>query len=186
MLKINRKEGQLDWTVFNTLPEEVKSSFLLPNGQFLRIIVYEDKLRLFVMNSPTREGVSSGIYIVNRKDGSVSDNYQQLDEREADIIYKTLCFIFLTENTETILNPKATHTSGLGGRIKIQNCLSVPLIIVNKRWNTKTIRQESFGVRGHFAIRWTGKGGTIAKVIFIEPYEKGGLVRKSGKELSSI
>jgi hypothetical protein len=57
------------------------------------------------------------------------------------------------------------------------------VIQVNSNWNTKVIRTDSFGVRGHHRLQPHGKGRKEYKWIYIEPYEKGIMRRLPQKEL---
>jgi hypothetical protein len=87
----------------------------------------------------------------------------------------------LTENTEVEVMPGQRYGTRKEG--KIINSLKESIIVVNSCWNIKIIRTEGFPVRGHAAIRWTGEGRSIAKLVYIEPYQKTGYSRQSGKEL---
>lgn len=69
---------------------------------------------------------------------------------------------------------KGTKKSG-----KIINELPFPLTIINSKWNVTSVRTEGWYVSGHFALRWTGKGREVAKMVFIQPFEKHGMVRKA-------
>ena len=81
---------------------------------------------------------------------------------------------------------KPGEKSGTKKSGKIINSLPVPITIINSKWNITSIRTDGFNVSGHFALYWTGEGRRIPKMIFREPYEKKGYVRKAAnKSISS-
>lgn len=187
MLKVKKKpwEGgyRYDWRVFSDI-KNGRYTFVLPDNRVIRMSVEDEVLAFVYMFFSFKPGSNLHgelrweMFNMNRVEGwesaHVSTNNVQsiLDE-----LYRLLCFIFLCENDEVVLQPGQKH--GTQKTEKIINTLRLPLTIVNSRWNTKVIMQESFGVRGHFAIRWTGAGRTMAKMVWVEPFVKHGYTRQA-------
>jgi hypothetical protein len=60
------------------------------------------------------------------------------------------------------------------------NKTSLPIEILDSTWFTTIVRSEGFAVGGHFRLQPVGPGRSERKLIWIEPYEKTGYVRKAG------
>lgn len=56
--------------------------------------------------------------------------------------------------------------------------------LIDSKWFTTLIKSDSFGVKGHFALRACGKGRSERKLVWINPYEKSGYTR-TAKMLST-
>lgn len=185
LLKLDVKEnGHYDWSVFKHLPLLTKYTFIFPNNHLLRMKVYENSivfcdLRFKLENRKTMEGQSNWEnFFIDRESGELCDHFNSPVMKEIEeFIYKFLCFMFLTENDEMILNPGQSHGSRRTG--KVINELKMPMTVVNSRWNITTIRNQGFAVSGHFRLQPCGAGHIDRKLIFIEPFEKKGYVRKA-------
>lgn len=178
-----RSEEMFDWTVFKNLKNQ-KSTFYMNNGDCLRMVVSEGTLWFCYMKMDIDHSKENfghlywTMFYVDRATGEQCDHFKHEDVLTREVfVYKLLCFMFLTDNDEVIVPPGTKYGTKKEG--KVINTLKVPITIVNSRWNTTVIRTEKFGVRGHFALRWAGQGHTLAKIVFIEPYEKKGYIRKS-------
>jgi hypothetical protein len=79
-----------------------------------------------------------------------------------------------------LVEPGRKYGTKKSGKL-INTFTDIPLTIVNSKWNITSIRTEGFEVKGHFALRWTGEGRKIPKMVFIEPFQKNGYMRKSMK-----
>lgn len=95
----------------------------------------------------------------------------------AEFTYKMMCFIFLSENEFQIVAPGRKYGTKKSGRL--MNDLPVPITTVTSKWNITSIRTEGFAVSGHFHIYHTGPGRTVPKLVFVNPFEKHGYVRKA-------
>jgi hypothetical protein len=118
--------------------------------------------------------------VKNEGDGDVVyygkfDN-EQIDEVE-QIVYSLLIFTQLTQVEEELLPPGRSHGTRKQG--KVLNDLRMNFTLVTSKWNITSIRTEGFGVVGHIALRWTGPGRTIPKLVIIEPFQKHGYIRKA-------
>ena len=91
-------------------------------------------------------------------------------------IYRLLCFLYLSENTEEVLAPREKRGTRSSG--KIINSLPFPLTVVTSKWNVTTKRTEGFDVSGHFRL-WKRKTTGEWEMIFINPFKKSGYTRKS-------
>lgn len=187
MLKIDK----CDWSLFKSL-KECKDTLILPDtkdnlNRILRVKIYDDVIR-FCFLTFKKDNVKKNyghinwcIFYVNRITGEKCDHFEHKDVKTIEtLLYKLMCFMYLTKNEEIIVKPKSKYGTLKAG--KVINPLDIPVIIVNSYWNTTLIRNEKFDVRGHFAIRWSGINRSIPKLVFIEPFEKQGYVRKSIKD----
>lgn len=181
MLKVSKTESDVyNWKVFNNQPE-CKKTFIFPDNSFLRMNITEAVMHFNFARytGSLNDGkIAWDMFFVKKDSGVQVNDYNKNEvEKIETTIFKLLCFIFLTENDEVVVSPGAKHGTRKDG--KIINDLSVPITIVNSRWNTTVIRNEGFGVSGHFALRWAGVGKTEARIVFIEPFTKHGYIRKS-------
>lgn len=62
---------------------------------------------------------------------------------------------------------------------KYFNDNKMPIKILNSTWFTTIVRSEGFGVTGHFRFQPYGPGMTQKKLIYIEPFQKYGYIRKA-------
>lgn len=202
MLKVNRgKDGNFDWSVFSHL-KPLKYTFILPP--------MDDStggicIRMKIGGKTVNEGFIELIYLYFNLDKRSRDygmanwellyanmtenepcehfNHENVKGKKIDeLIYKLLCFMFLSDNEEEIIQPgqkKGTQKTG-----KIINILPFPLTLVTSKWNITSIRTEGFQVSGHFALRWTGTGRTMPRMVLIEPYEKHGYIRHAHKPVT--
>jgi hypothetical protein len=182
LLKIKRNNitNFFDWTVFKNIKEQ-KLTFIFPDNALLRLEFKQEHIMFAHLSVNKMYNKVSGklawiLFYANRETGELSQNFADKDVQSLDeFIYALLCFMYLTDNDELELKAGAKYGTRKQG--KIINELPCPITIVNSRWNTTTIRTESFGVCGHFAIRWTGSGRTNARMVFINPFEKKGYKR---------
>jgi hypothetical protein len=191
-LKVSKRDVpgygmQYDWRVFAGA-KAGKKTFIFPNGQMFRfkidagglISIFYAGYDSGVKNVPDTEVKWVMLYF-DTKDGRQCEHFMSEDGKLfEEFIYKLLCFFYLSENTEEILKPG--HRQGTKKSGKLINDLGAPLIIVNSKWSITSVRTEGFNVSGHLAIRWTGPGSKIPKMVFIEPFEKKGYVRKALSE----
>lgn len=185
MLKINKNGDHYNWDVFKHLPEQ-KVTFIFHDNNALRMIVSEDTLWFCHLNFKFEKGSDNDgnlgwvMFFLNRKTGELCEHFNHVDVRNLEeFIYKFLCFFYLTENTEEIVPAgKVVGTRKTG---KISNDFNFPLTMVTSKWNVTSIRNEAFGVRGHFRVQPYKTG---YQIIFIEPFVKSGYVR-TAKKLTS-
>lgn len=202
MLKVKRREDdQFDWSVFRHL-KPCKYTFILPptddstGGICIRMkiggkTVNEGHIEFvylyFNIDKKSRDfGMAQWeLLFVDMNENTQCDHFNHPNARNKNIdevLYKLLCFIFLSDNEEEIIQPgqkKGTRRSG-----KIINILPFPLTIVTSKWNITSIRTEGFPVKAHFALRWTGTGRTMPRMVLIEPYEKHGYIRHGHKPVT--
>lgn len=179
------KFKDLDWSVFYHLSDQ-KKTFILPDNNVLRIWIYEGYIHFLfldmIMYDKDNGNLLSILFYIDKVKHEKCSHFKHQDVKEREeFIYKLMCFFFLTENEEITI--KSGHRYGVRKSGKIVNKLPFDVIFVNKNWNITSIRNEGFQVSGHFAIRWSGEGRAIPKIVFIEPFEKKGYVRKAKSEL---
>lgn len=184
MLKVSRENNLLDWTVFMGKIKEGKTTYILPDNRVIRMRAYGNKLGFCIISAnKVVDGIAHtefSTFHVNRLDNELSSNWKttpQIIENEL-LIYKLLCFLYLSENTEQVVAPGGKQGTRKSG--KIINSLPFPIITVTSNWNIASIRTEGFDVSGHFRLQPT-KAGT--KMIFIEPFRKHGYTRTAKPQL---
>ncbi len=183
LLKITKKSEHYDWTVFHEV-KDCKKTFIFPNNQCLRMWISGDTIMfchlMFKFHKGSKnEGVSNWVmFYLNRITGELCDHFKHQDVTSIEeFIYKLLCFVFLSDNEEILVEPGRKYGTKKQG--KVINELTIPLTVINSRWNVTTIRTDSFGVRGHFALRRVGEGRVNTRMVFIQPFEKKGYVRRA-------
>lgn len=120
------------------------------------------------------------LFWVNFETGQISSNFGSEDvNRVAPFLYSLMAFTELSDTTEVVVPARQSY--GTRKTFKLVNILDIPLTIINSNWNVTTIRSEGFPVRGHSAIRHTGQGRTVPRLVYIAPFEKKGYTRKAGK-----
>ncbi len=176
--------NHFDWSVFSNVPNG-QFTFIMPNNQCLRMNVDDTCMHfiwfdMIIVDKKKNDGhLHYHLFYISKNENwkpCIHFDSKQVQERQ-DLVFKLLCFIYLSETEEEIIKPgerKGTKKSG-----KVVNDLGEPITIINSKWNITSIRNEGFEVSGHFALRWSGAGRTEAKVVFIQPYSKNGYVRKS-------
>jgi hypothetical protein len=193
----------LDWSFFFDI-EPCKKTFLLPDNSMLRILFTEEHINVFYSKAMSPfvtvddisgyESVNTVAFTIykTKDDSTDSANNPNVKSKKIsttpaynskhidnELIYKIFCFVFLSEPEEVIVQPGHKHGTKKSG--KLVNASDFPIIVVNKNWNITSIRTEGFKVSGHFAIRHTGPGRGIPKLVLIAPFEKRGYVRKASK-----
>ncbi len=187
MLKINKKDEHYNWQVFKGLKNQ-KVTFIFNDNSCLRMLVSDDTIwfchiKFTFEKSSDNDGKMYWVmFYFDRESGELCDHFNHKDVLDMEeYIYKFLCFFYLTNNSEEIIPAGVVYGTRKSGKIK--NDFNFPLVLVNSRWNTTTIRTEQFGVRGHFRIQPRGVGRQDYEVIFIEPYTKDGYIRKAQSDL---
>lgn len=181
MLQVKRKNSEYNWSVFNSI-NNGKFTFIFSDNKLIRLFIDDNVIHItFVkmdMEDEEKGNMKWTMFYLDKNTGDKCEHFIHKDVQEIEeFCYKLLCFVYLTENEEIIINTKEKYGTKKTG--KIINTLPFPLTIINSKWNITTIRTDKIEVRGHFAIRWTGEGRTIPKLVFIEPFEKNGYVRKA-------
>ena len=184
-LKVHRKNDALDWTVFKDV-KDGKFTYIFPNNQLVRVVFESEMVHIMLMyfnvnDQKTGDGEANWTLVyADRITGKRCDH---ADTKEGafteEVAYKLLCFIHLSEIEEVVIEKGRKWGTRKQG--KIVNSLPFDLVKVDSTWNVTSIRTDGFNVKGHFAIRWTGTGRTVPKVVWINPFQKKGYVRKAKK-----
>lgn len=183
LLKITKKGNHFDWTVFKHLTDR-KVTFILPNNTFLRMVIQDDKMHFFHNKFELQDKVKGTghtlfvLFYLNRVTGELCEHFEHQDVKSIEeMVYKFLCFFYLTDNQEEVITPGKVHGTRKTG--KTLNDFDFPVTIVTSKWNITTIRTEGFDVSGHFRVQPCGEGRANSKIIFIEPFKKNGYIRKA-------
>lgn len=184
-LKISRTNDKLDWTVFKNIPIG-KFTYILPNNTVVRILFEENLVHAMYLYFNYRDGSKNNgvaqwnLIFCNRTTGERCD-YVKTEKGSftEEFSYKLLCFVHLSEISELVIEKGKKWGTRKQG--KIINTLPFDILRIDSTWNVTSIRTDGFGVKGHFAIRWTGKGRNVPKVVFISPFQKKGYKRIAKK-----
>lgn len=169
-----------DWSVFDSLREQ-KITLILPNNALLRVH-RTDKFLSFIhltLDWKKHEGhIDYTASFIDFNFKRLSANWIDKEMQGIELyVYRLLCFMYLTENTEEIVQPG--HKYGTRKSGKVVNQMKIPVTVVTSKWNVTSIRTEGFDVSGHFRLQPTING---PKIIFIQPFRKHGYVRRAKKE----
>ncbi len=184
LLKVEKKDNHWNWSVFLDIPEG-KRTFIFDNNQLLRIWKDSHGRISFIWMTFVfdQRGVIDGnakweMFWVDLKTNYECEHFGSQPIKEIELlIYRLMCFMFLTENDEVTVQPGLKHGTRKSG--KLINSLNIPLTIVNSRWNTTIVRDEGFDVSGHYRLQPYGPKMTKNKIIFIQPFSKSGYERKA-------
>ncbi|EHQ25552.1 hypothetical protein [Mucilaginibacter paludis] len=193
MLKVTNKNGIYDWTVFKHV-KPCKLTFIFKNNSFLRVWIHHHVIQFlhgqFVYYSQQEKlkykatGTIDVVQLyVDRNTGEPTAYFAHASANGMEeTFYKLLCFFFLSENQEIIVNPGKSYGTKKQPDA-LSNDINVPVTIVNSCWNITSIRTDGFDVSGHFRLQPCGPALADTRMIFIEPYKKHGYVRKAAKPL---
>jgi len=182
---------QYDWAYFKNLKDQ-KTTFIFPDNSFLRLLVDNKMLNFSHTRFKFNEGdknhgiMHNVMFYVDMETGEMCEHFKHPDVQEIELfIYKLLAFFFLSDNEMVIVEPGHKCGTRKSGKF-INTFKDIPITIVNSNWNITSIRTDGFEVRGHFALRWTGEGRSIPKMVFIEPFKKNGYIRRASRENHDI
>lgn len=173
-----------DWTYFKGLKNQ-KTTFIFPDNSLLRFSVDGDTLHFcnlfFNFNKGDKNNgqLNWTMFYVNRMTGEQCEHFNHNDVKEIELfVYRLLSFFYLSENEHIIIEPGGKNGNRKQGKF-INSFANIPVTIVNSKWNITSIRTEGFDVDGHFAMRWTGAGRNVPRLVLIEPFKKHGYVRRA-------
>lgn len=184
-LSLMKLNDNLDWTYFKGLKDQ-KMTFVFPDNSLLRFRIENNVIQMIhlkMLNSKLMADLNQpnnvvwDVFCIDAESGDKSSNFDDSQAIREKFMYRILCFFFFSENTEVVVDAGKKYGTKKEG--KIINKLPFPITVVNSNWNITSIRTDEFGVRGHFAMRWTGKGRLTPKMVFIEPFTKNGYVKKA-------
>lgn len=170
-----------NWSVFNFIKTGTKVTFIIPDGRIIRFRVLDNMLHFLTFSSrflPEEGKIDNtfDFFFYDKKNETVSTNWHEMKKFD-ELIFKVMCFFYLSENTEIEIPPGKSHGTRKQG--KVLNDTPVPVTIVNSNWNVTSVRTEGFDVRGHFRLQPTLTG---VKMIFINPFRKHGYVRRAKRD----
>lgn len=188
-----KKAMQADgWQVFKGI--NCKRTLIIGNDHLnvcIRYLLTDTHVAVTYFDAIRQHGLRTGehwlnyhFFFVDLENGELSSNFpEETIIRIAPIVYTLMCFVELTENEEIVVQPGAKHGTQKTG--KLINTYSEPITIINSRWRKVVIHDGEFPVRGHAAIRYTGPGRTIPRLVYIEPYIKHGYKRTYGEPVAN-
>lgn len=104
--------------------------------------------------------------------------FSQIDDETffaLSLSIRSLLFLELTEPEILVLPPNKKQGTRKAG---YYNDGDNSITIVDSTWNKFIVRTDGFGVAGHFRLQVHGPGRQQRKLIWINPFEKQGYVRK--------
>ena len=176
------------WIIFRKL-KDFKKTFIIPTSDgkqvCIRVLKQEGLLYFFQIES-TYVGDKSAIkYILLYVNIDTNDICEYMDNQEnkelGPFLYSLMCYVLLCENEEVIVTPGKKYGTKKEGNFI--NTFASNVIVINNTWNITSIRVDGFPVKGHPAIRWVGIGRSECKLVYIQPFQKNGYIRKSGSLL---
>lgn len=185
LLKVHKKGNHFGWTVFKHLKNQ-KITFILPGNVVVRFLIQGDIMHIFHLGfkftTKTKEKGEGHMqwvmYWLNKNTGELCEHFEHTDVIALEeTMYKFLCFFYLTENQEEIVQAGKIYGTRKTG--KIANDFKFPVTVVNSKWNITSIRNEDFDVSGHFRLQPCGPNNSETKIIFIEPFKKFGYTRSA-------
>lgn len=190
-VKVN-SEGQYDWTVFNELSDSKKTFILYPafgwdGGGCLRVLVDKEMIEFCHIRFKFNEGSKDDgtchwtMFYINRFNNFHADHCNHNDVKQIyEFVYKLLCFVFLSDNEYQEVGAGLSVGTKKNGKFK--NDLPIPVTIINSKWNVTVVRTEGFLVSGHFALRRCGIGRVSTRMVYIQPFQKTGYIRRAASE----
>ena len=192
MLKVSKKNGVYDWTVFKDIVD-CKLTFIFRHNRLLRVLFSKKTIRFchveytyYSKEDKEKYKVPGTAYWINfwvdRVTGYQCDHFQHVDVKGPieTMVYHLLCFFYLSENTEIIVSPGKSYGTKKQPDALV-NDVNVPVTIVNSNWNITSIRTEGFNVKGHFRLQpYPSENKT--KMILIQPFKKHGYIRRATKQ----
>jgi len=187
LLKVSRNEkGWYDYTIFSHLSNR-KVTLIFPDNKLVRFVISDVQIIFdYIRFEPTKENKYEGqmnncLYYIDKDTGEPCTHYNHSDVKEIeDNVYKMLCFLYLSDVTEVILQPG--QSAGTRKTGKILNEIKCPIVVVDANWAITSIRDEEFTVSGHFRLQPYGQGRSSKRIQWIEPFKKEGYVRKAKME----
>lgn len=183
-LKVHKNGEHYNWTYFDSLPDQ-RATFIFPDNKMLRMAVVGEVISFchvaYTPYDKERGNVGWVLFWLNRKTGELCDHFGHKDVVNIEkFVYSLLCFVYMADNEEVIVPAGSRYGTRKSG--KLINSTPFPITVINSKWNVTSIRNEGFAVSAHFAIRYTGKGRTVPRIVFIDAFEKKGYTRHGKPE----
>lgn len=182
MLKVKKSDSVYDWKVFSDL-QTCKKTFIFNDNSVLRLAIYNNTLMFcylkfnFQKDSNRYGQCNIVIFYIDRSTNEVCSHYHHPDVQAIEtMVYKMMCFVFLSENTEEIVLPGRKVGTRKSGKF-INEFPDIPVTIVTSKWKITVIHNEDFAVSGHFRLQPCGEGLTKKRMIWIDPFTKHGYKR---------
>ena len=133
-----------------------------------------------------QKGIITGIYYDERDmtafefdfDLDEDKYYAPKTQMEAfNRVAKLITFIELGD-IETVILPPGRNNGKTRNQGKVTNTSEFNVYVVDASWNKLIIRNEGFGVHGHFRLQACGPGYKDRELIWIKSFEKKGYIRR--------
>jgi hypothetical protein len=183
-IKLEVEEEKFSYSIFESILKGKYVTFLLGKELFIRYIITETTVQAIIGASNQKKADGEVKYIeFNFSD--ISKSYLNpliLADENVKLFLQLLIYTELSDiSTKTIINPGRKFDVVSEGNYKNELKEDVTLIDIN--WNKQIVRVTGFKVRGFFRLQRYGKAWSQIKLIWIDDFEKHGMVKKAGKEL---
>lgn len=165
------------WTLIDKI-EDGHYVIILNKDEFLKIWKYDNRVVVAIFTRKNGEEQYAMInFTIDTQEVYVKDDFLMLGCYEHFL--KSMMFIKFTK-PETVLIQGGARKKHNG--VKVSNKSRLDVTMVDANWNKITIRTTGFMVGedtgGFWAIRRAGHKKQDIKVVWINPYQKNGYVRK--------
>lgn len=175
-----------------------KATFLLGKDFTVRYIKQDNNIFVFYLFITDTEDGDYLNFFFSRMDLVTGEIIFPVDEQEGDVSFtldaipvdrigkngavqlatfiRLLLFVELSDINIEVLEPnQKTGTRKTG---KVVNQSKTNIVVVDSKWNTVSVRTESFLVNGHWRMQPCGVGKRERRLIWIDTFEKKGYVRR--------
>ena len=168
--KMIRITENFDFNIFKTIKQGTYN-YLMGNDKMLKFVVINNNIYFIYIDYKCDHRLMFEFDFEN--------NDKNLSNEQYNILVKILQIIVFIEfgdiNVYTLPPGKKNNSTQLSKQIKNSSINNI--IVVNSRYNTIVIRNEEFGVRGHFRIQPCGPNKQETKLIWIDSFKKSGYIR---------
>lgn len=163
------------------LEKPKKFTYLIDENTFYRVAINEKEILVIrVFRDSISVNYDSFKIIPKINQVIYPKNNDYMNDKNFVEFLRLLIFTEFSDITEKVLKPKQSIGTKKDGKYLNESGSNV--IIVDSTWNIQIIKNEAFGVNGHFRLQPIGKDRLDRKLIYIKEYIKDGYVRKSKKQ----
>lgn len=171
--------------------KDKKLTFLIDENVFYRVNLRQDEIHILHISKKNMPLINNNISAYYSYDSfkimPLLDTVVYPNNPEnylSDIIFtkvlKMLIFTEYSEVTETLVKPNTKVGTRKEGRYFNES--KKDFVLVDSTWNKEIVRNESFGVNGHFRLQRCGKNFEDRRLIYIREFTKKGYIRKPKKD----
>jgi hypothetical protein len=97
-----------------------------------------------------------------------------------DLVFRVIIFLKFTNPIVEIIEGRQSKQAPTSNQPANENIAGppFPVSVVDSTWNKFIVRTEGFDVSGHFRLQMCGVGHSEQRLVWVNPYQKNGYVRK--------